>query len=78
VETACGAAAVNMLEALDVGRALGQIIASELPFDRWYRGRLQELHGVNLAAYEQFSQCPPPPPAQELLFEWELISRDGD
>ncbi len=63
VETAFGSAAVNTFEAPNVDQALGQIIASILPFDVWYRERLQELHGVNLAGYEQFSQ-PMPTPAQ--------------
>ena len=37
VETAFGATAVTTLEAPDVAQALGQIIASILPFDIWYR-----------------------------------------
>ena len=72
VETAFGATAVTTLEAPDVAQALGQIIISELPFDVWYREKLQELHGVNLAGYEQFAQPTPLPPNQELLFEWTL------
>lgn len=74
VETAFGSAAVITLEALDVGQALGQIITSNLPFDRWYREKMQELHGVNLARYEHFSQPAllPSPLKQELLFEWKL------
>ena len=74
VETAFGATAVTTLEAPDVDRALGQIIASEIPFDVWYRERLQKLHGINLAGYEQFAQPAPLPDNQELLFEWTLIS----
>ena len=74
VETAFGATAVTTLEAPDVAQALGQIIASILPFDVWYREKLQELHGVNLAGYEQFAQPTPLPPNQELLFEWTLNS----
>ena len=70
VETAFGSAAVTTLEAPDVAQALGQIITSDLPFDRWYRERVQELHGVNLAGYEHFPQQAPPPQNQELLFEW--------
>jgi hypothetical protein len=72
VETTFGSAAVNTLEAPNVDRALGQIIASILPFDIWYREKLQELHGVNLSGYEQFSQRTPLPNNQELLFEWTL------
>lgn len=74
VETAFGAAAVTTLEAPDVDRALGQIIASGLPFDRWYREQVRELHGINLAGYEQFLQQTPLPPNQELIFEWTLLS----
>jgi hypothetical protein len=78
VETAFGSAAVTTLEANDVGLALGQIIASDLPFDRWYREQVQELHGVNLARYEIFLQQAPPPENQELLFEWTLPSSVSD
>ena len=74
VETAFGATAVTTFEAPDVAQALGQIIVSGLPFDVWYRDKLQELHGVNLAGYEQFAQPTPLPPNQELLFEWKLSS----
>jgi len=72
VETAFGATAVTTLEAPDIAQALGQIIISELPFDVWYREKLQELHGVNLAGYEQFAKSTPLPPNQELLFEWTV------
>jgi hypothetical protein len=78
VETAFGSAAVTTLEANDVGLALGQIIASDLPFDHWYREQVQELHGVNLARYEIFLQQAPPPENQELLFEWTLPSSVSD
>ena len=70
VDTAYGSTAVTTLEAPSVDRALGQIIASGHSFDVWYRERLQELHGINLAGYEQFVQPLPPPKNQELLFEW--------
>ena len=74
VETAFGSAAVTTLEASDVDRALGQIITSSLPFDRWYREQVRELHGINLAGYEQFLQHTPRPPNQELIFEWTLLA----
>ena len=74
VETAFGATAVTTLEAPDVAQALGQIIASDRPFDVWYRDKLQKLHGVNLAGYEQFAQPTTLSPNQELLFEWKLNS----
>jgi hypothetical protein len=76
VETAYGSTAATTLEALDVGQALGQIISSNLPFDRWYREQLQEMHGINLARYEQFVLPILPEHNQELLFEWALISSD--
>lgn len=78
IETAFGSAAVTTLEAPDVDRALGQIIASKLPFDRWYREQVRELHGINLAGYEQFLQQTPLPPNQELIFEWTLLSSAGE
>lgn len=77
VDTAFGATAVTTLEAPDVAQALGQIIASDLPFDVWYRERLQDLHGVNLAGYEQFAQRKPLPQNQEVHFEWTLNSDVG-
>jgi hypothetical protein len=70
VENAYGSTAVTTLEAPNVDRALGQIIASSHSFDVWYREQLQELHGINLAGYEQFSQAAPLPLSQEVHFEW--------
>jgi hypothetical protein len=70
VETTFGATAVTTLEAPNVAQVLSQIIISVLPFDVWYREKLQELHGINLAGYEQFAQLAPLPTNQELLFEW--------
>lgn len=78
METTFGSAAVTTLEAYDVGLALSQIIASDLPFDHWYREQMQELHGVNLDGYEDFLRQAPPPENQELLFEWTLSSGVGD
>jgi len=72
VDTAFGATAVTTLEAPNVDLALGQIIASILPFDLWYRKQLLELHGINLAGYEQFAQPTPLPQDQEVHFEWSL------
>jgi hypothetical protein len=77
VETAFGATAVTTLEASNVDQALGQIIASDLPFDVWYRERLHELHGINLTGYEQFAQPAPLPLNQEVHFEWALNSIVG-
>jgi hypothetical protein len=74
VETAYGSTAVTTLEASDIDRTLGAIIASDLPFDVWYREQLLEIHGINLAGYGQFTQPTPLPLNQEVHFEWMLIS----
>jgi hypothetical protein len=76
VETKFGSTAVTTLEAPYVAQSLGQIIASDLPFDIWYRERIQELHGVNLSGYEQFAQPTPIPKNQEVHFEWILDSNN--
>jgi hypothetical protein len=78
VENTYGAMAVTTLEAPNVAQALGQIIASHLPFDVWYRKRLRELHGVNLSGYEKFIQPIPISPNQELHFEWKLKPNGGE
>lgn len=72
VETDFGETSMTTLEAYDVGKALSQIITSIRPFDRWYRERLLELHGINLRGYEQFVYNEPLLQNQELLFEWTL------
>ena len=73
VETPFGSAAVTTLESPDISWTLNEIMASDRPFDRWYRARLEELHGVNLTGYEQFAQPAPAAQPQELLFEWSLV-----
>ena len=77
VETVFSSTTVIILEAPDIGRALGQMVVSELPFDALYRDRLQELHGVTLASYEHFSQAPLPAHEPEVLFEWRLSASPG-
>ncbi len=72
VESPFGSSSVVTLEARDVGLALAAMIGSDLPFESWYWQRLQDLHGVNLARYEQFALPEPPAQPQELLFEWSL------
>jgi hypothetical protein len=74
VETSFGATSVITLEAIDVGKALTHIITSILPFDCWYRERIQELHGISLTGYEKFVQPEKLIHSQELLFEWRLTS----
>ena len=78
VETAFGSASVMTLEAKNVGRTLDQIITSDLPFDCWYRERLEELYGVNLTRYKQYAQPAPAAQSQTLLFEWGVLDRSGN
>ena len=70
VDTIFGATAETTFEARDVAQAFGQIIASDLAFERWYRERILDLHGVNLAGYEQLTGMPVFPQNQETVFEW--------
>lgn len=74
VETAYGAMAVTTFEGFNVERALGQIVTSDLRFDVWYRNRLQEMHGIKMAGFEQFAQPVPLSENQEVYFEWALKS----
>ena len=75
METAFGAATVTTLEAADVGRALEQIITSELPFDRWYKESVMTLHDIRLGGYKSVTDPELPSQDQELLFEWRLPSK---
>jgi hypothetical protein len=70
VETPFGSAALTTIDARDLGQALGQVMTSDLPFDRWYRERIQELQGVEQTGYGLLSERPPLSQDQELLFEW--------
>ena len=72
VENPFGSTSITTLEASDVNWTLSEMIRSDQPFERWYRERLQDLHGVRLASYEQFAMPAPPEDPQELLFEWLL------
>ena len=69
VETTYGATAVTTLVGSNMDGALGQIIASDLPFDVWYRKRLHEMHGINLTGYEQFAQSVVLPHNHDVHFE---------
>ena len=77
VETAYGSMAVTNLEASDIANALGQIVTSTNTFDIWYRERLKDVHGIDLAGYEQFAQPAPLPQDQEVHFEWSLNASGG-
>jgi hypothetical protein len=58
-----GGVAVVYLEALDPERALGELAASEAPFDSWYSGAMRKLFGIDLARLPRAG-------SSELLFSW--------
>ena len=58
-----GGVAVVCLEALDPERVLGDLAASELPFDSWYGGAMRKLFGFDMARLA-------PAGSSELLFAW--------
>jgi len=58
-----GGLAVVYLEALDPERALGELAASEAPFDSWYSGAVRKLFGFDLARLPRAG-------SSELLFTW--------
>lgn len=64
VQTPIGDAALANIEAADVGKALAGLAASEHPFDRWFKARLLELHGVSLGQIPMEHRADP-------AFEWE-------
>jgi hypothetical protein len=61
-----GGIAVVYLEADNPEWALGELAASEAPFDSWYSGAMRKLFGFDLARL-------PRARSSELLFTW----RDG-
>jgi hypothetical protein len=61
-----GGMAVVYLEVLDPERALGELAASDAPFDSWYSGAMRKLFGFDLARLPRAA-------GWELLFAW----RDG-
>jgi hypothetical protein len=61
-----GGVAVVCLEASDPERVLGDLAASELPFDSWYGAAMRKIFGFDMARLA-------PAGSSELLFAW----RDG-
>jgi hypothetical protein len=58
-----GGVAVVCLEASDPERVLGDLAASELPFDSWYGGAMRKLFGFDLSGVPRAG-------SGELLFAW--------
>lgn len=69
-ETPQGAMALTTLKGEDIIHTLGKLVASNSPFDIWYRKCLYELHGINLAGYDQFSRSNTIPRKLETIFVW--------
>ena len=66
-----GGVAVVYLEALDPERVLGELAASEAPFDSWYSGAMRKLFGFDLARVA-------PAGSGELLFTWRDARDPGE
>jgi hypothetical protein len=66
-----GGVAVVCLETSDPERALGDLAASELPFDAWYGGAMRKLFGFDLARLA-------PAGSSELLFAWRDDRGQGE
>ena len=49
-ETADGTVAVVYMEADDIASAMGGIASSDEPFAEWFRGRVQDVHGIDLSS----------------------------
>jgi hypothetical protein len=59
-DTPDGTAAVVYLEADDIPAAMQGIATSDDPFDQWFRDRVKDVHGIDLAS-------DPPPESQQIL-----------
>ena len=66
-----GGVAVVHLEALNPERALGELAASEAPFDSWYSGAMRKLFGFDLARLPRAG-------SSELLFTWRDDRGQGE
>ena len=65
-----GSVATTTLQAPDLPRVLGELILSTLPFESWYRERLQDLHGIQLTGCVPYRTAAELIQARELLFDW--------
>ena len=62
-QTPMGAQVLVRFECPDVEKAFGEFAQSNEPFDLWFRERVKELSGVDLAE-------PSEDPLPELIFDW--------
>lgn len=65
VQTSQGEMAIMYLEteSQEAGQVVANMAASSLPFDRWFRQQLVELHNLDVTQGSPKSTC-------ELVFEW--------
>jgi hypothetical protein len=61
-----GGAAIVYLEASNPERVLGELAASEAPFDSWYGKQMRTLFGLDLGRLERAG-------SGELLFAWRDV-----
>ena len=66
-----GGVAVVYFEALDPERVLGELAASEAPFDSWYSGAMRKIFGFDLARLPRAG-------SSELLFTWREDRGPGE
>jgi hypothetical protein len=66
-----GGVAIICLEADNPERVLGELAASEAPFDSWYSGAMRKLFGFDLARIPRAA-------GGELLFAWRDDGDPGD
>lgn len=60
-----GEIAIVHLEAKEPEQVFQQLAASDLPFDRWFRQQLQEVHGLDVTQPKVVA------PSTEVIFDWQ-------
>ena len=60
-----GEIAIVHLEAEEPEQVILQLAASDLPFDRWFRQQLQEVHGLDVTQPKVVA------PSTEVIFDWQ-------
>ncbi len=65
--TPMGDLVIVTLEGEDPGRAFGTMMSADDEFTRWFRGRAQEIHGVDLSV-------PPTSAPSELIVDTDAVA----
>ena len=63
-QTPLGDMAVIYIEADGIARVNQSLATSDDPFDKWFRGRVLDIHGIDLTQ-------PLPGQRPEIVFEWD-------